>query len=293
MANVNEELQLTHILLGDDDFSTDLSMFSKSQLLKIQAQLSLFSEKITNCQSAIQATLENMQNPTNIPELIQAVSNDFQKEVLRRLIVNTDDFSQMYLSKYETNTSQDKRRKDIQGTFTVLGTVRKGKREEYTVKFYKKHTPNSPSFWCSCPDHKFNSTKKNICCKHICFLLCKVAKLFQPDFYENKVLDDETYDKFKQIAENLHHVMSDDLVVSPEPVTAVNDKFPEMFKVKRKEVCSDDLCPICYDDMPVQTSLLSCPDCSNNVHAECMKVWLESRKTCVYCRSNVWYNCRV
>lgn len=290
MANYDLDYHDLYNILSTED--EDLSNFTKTTLTKIQRKLALYDEKIKTMQTKIQDILDHMQPPTNISELIEAIDNHYQKETLERLLQrSTNDSNQMYLSKYETNTSTDRRKQHLQGTFTVLGTIRKGKREEYQVKFYKKHTPNSPSFWCSCPEHKFNSTKKNICCKHVCFLLCKVAKLFQPEFYETKVLDDQTYDKFKEIAENLHHVINVDAQDIND--VAVNEKFPEKFKLLRKEVCADDLCPICYDDMLNPTSLLSCPDCSNNVHAECMKVWLESKKTCVYCRSNVWYNCRM
>ena len=47
------------------------------------------------------------------------------------------------------------------------------------------------TFWCSCADHKFNSGKKNIVCKHICFIVCKVLKILQPYFFETKTLKPE------------------------------------------------------------------------------------------------------
>jgi hypothetical protein len=50
------------------------------------------------------------------------------------------------------------------------------------------------------------------------------------------------------------------------------------------------MCAICFDEMhkAAKDTILSCPDCHNNIHFECMRVWLEKNITCVYCRSDVW-----
>ena len=53
--------------------------------------------------------------------------------------------------------------------------------------------------------------------------------------------------------------------------------------------CTDELCPVCYQDMEKPEDLVRCPTCKNNMHEECINIWFRTGKsTCVMCRSEVW-----
>lgn len=267
----------------------------RSTLMRLVEDLAQHAEdarvresRIRACESKLQEILSQPQNPTSIPTLIEHLTNEYQQEALRKLLAR-DENSHVYLSKYETNTSTDRKKQGIQGTFTILGTMKKGVREEYEVKMYKPGASEKGTFWCSCPDHKFNSTKKNMCCKHICFLVCRVGKLYDPPFFETKQLTVEQFEAFKIKAENTQQLLSDLTICRPNAHVT-----QDLFHSRSKPLGEDDLCPICYDDMHTcaEVDVLSCPGCTNYVHKRCMEVWLERHDTCVYCRSETWKHYR-
>lgn len=217
--------------------------------------------------------------PTSMSELILRLTNDAQKQALQRLLARSES-NQVYLAGYEANPIRTGVAGYTEGTFTILGTIRHGIRESYTVKWYRL-SANKPSFWCNCPDHKFNSGKKNMVCKHICFLVTRVARILDPAFFEGKRLTAEQHAQFLEIVGNA--------AIFQDPISHTVPTTPHtraMFMECRKPIEPEDSCPICYDAM--ETDCLNCPACSNNVHRECMEVWLERNQTCVYCRSTVW-----
>ena len=201
--------------------------------------------------------------PESIADLLPLVPNDYQRDILRKLQLRHESF-QMYLSGYEKNTSADRKRAGIEGVCTVLGTMKKGVRESYEIKLYRAGADPKGSFWCSCPDHKFSSSRKGTCCKHISFVVCRVAKMFDPAFFATKRLQPA------QLA----------LLVKK-----LEDTMGATFVECRRPVEDGDVCPICFDDLDVGDRL-SCPTCQNNVHKACMEVWMEKRPTCVFCRSD-------
>ena len=241
--------------------------------------------------------------PTSLPELIARVDNEAQKQALSKLLLRNE-ANQMYLSSYEANTTLRGRGSDLEGTFEVLGTMRHGSRESYSVKWYK-WSIGKPAFWCNCPDHKFNSARKNIVCKHICFLVTKVGRILDPAFFgtQRHMFTREQQERFRQAVGNAA-IFADGarererLATAPvrtvtfayvPTATAVasHDTRRAQFFEQRRPVEAEDSCPICYDEM-TGTTCLSCPTCSNNVHRDCMEVWLERHSTCVFCRSDVW-----
>lgn len=241
-----------------------------------------------------------MQQITSVTALIPHVANEHQQNALRRLTLR-DESSQIYLSAYERNESTDRRNAGLEGTFTVFGTMKANGREAYSVKFFKPMAHDRGSFWCSCPDHKFNSGKKNMVCKHICFLVCRVGRIFDPAFFQSKQLTEEQFVGFKErvsqavIFSAVGSAAAVAAVVSAEPTApplspprSSNSKFRNITRT----LTDEDMCPICYDCACTNTSdisgLVSCPDCANVMHKECMEVWLERNHTCVYCRSHVW-----
>jgi hypothetical protein len=169
--------------------------------------------------------------------------------------------------------------------------MKKGARESYAIKMFKPDTNAKGMFWCSCPDHAFNSSKKKIVCKHICFIVCKVGKIFDPAYFESKQLTHVQFQDILDKVDNPALLMRDLNICRPSL-----DTTKLLFTQKTKAITDEDVCPICYDDFKCHTmdenpndcSVLSCPNCLNYVHRECIKVWMEKQKTCIYCRSNVW-----
>ncbi len=225
---------------------------------------------------------------TSLNDLIDfcRLDNPNQYEILNRIRPNHNRWDprntrDVFLSSYTPNTSTDRKKANIEGEFAVLGTLRKGERESYKVTWYKQGSQVRGSFWCSCPDQKFNGSKKNIYCKHISFLICRMANLYDPEIFSTKQLSSDNHEAFKQKVTNAAVLQQ----VQPPPhvvPTATN-----VFSECGKAVEEGDSCPICYDDL-ANTVLLGCPTCKNNIHKECMEVWLERNQTCVYCRSTAW-----
>jgi hypothetical protein len=224
-----------------------------------------------------------------IATLIGEIPNVHQQESLRRLMIRDEDY-QMYMSSYTKTPEDDWAHNNIQGIFNVLGTMKKGVRSEYNIKLYKPGTNAKGSFWCSCPEHKFQSTKKQIVCKHICFLVCRVGRMYNADFFNAKQFSQEKFNEFVNKVEGNPNLMHDPTICkSASTVLTTNT----MFKSRTKEINEDDVCAICFDNMieckdHYDEKIVSCPECHNNIHTLCMEVWLERSKSCMYCRSDVW-----
>jgi uncharacterized Zn finger protein len=162
--------------------------------------------------------------------------------------------------------------------------MKKGNRESYDVKLYKPNSNVKGSFWCSCPDHKFNSSKKQMVCKHVCFVVCRVGKIIDHEFFNTKQLSEEQYAILLSRLDNTHHLLRDLTISRP---TQENKLL--IFKQREKVISEEDMCPICYDALDADCDqTLSCPTCLNYVHKGCIEVWMERNVSCVYCRSDVW-----
>ena len=241
----------------------------------------LTKEELVTKQASKQSTI-----PCNtIQELCDRISNPNQVAILNRIVTDKD-YSKIYLSGYEPNLEQSGKKKYLIGTVKVLGTFneKKQRREEYDIKLYNEGEPKG-MFWCSCADHKFNSTKKNIVCKHICFLICKIAKVLNPFVFENKKMNDE---ELKQLLTKL--TANGDIWLD-QTVAKILDKITiDVFKQFIKVFASDECCPICFNDICSndKPDLLSCPTCKSYIHSECASIWLEQKNTCVMCKSDYW-----
>jgi hypothetical protein len=126
---------------------------------------------------------------------------------------------------------------------------------------------------CDCLDIKTHCRKNNCYCKHICFLLLRVLKIFDLSHWHSLRLTD---DNIKLVIEKLKISIDLKLIKKLESLS---------FEFK-KELCKDDECSICYDTL--NNNLIQCPDCSHGFHKKCMDKWLLINKNCVYCRSNIW-----
>jgi hypothetical protein len=274
------EFNLHSFLNGSARQREQLLETARQEHERLEAQRATEAERLRIEREAPPAPPAPPTLPTSISELLTRLTNEAQKQALQRLLYR-DESNQVYLSAYQSNPTRLGRTGDVEGTFTILGTIRHGTRESYTVKWYRL-TSTKPSFWCNCPDHKFNSNKKNMVCKHICFLVTRVGRILDPAFFEGKRLTAEQHTQLLEIVGNAAMFQNVPIV----PVTP-RETQRDVFMECRKPVEADDSCPICYDSM-IETACLNCPTCSNNVHRDCMEVWLERNRTCVYCRSTVW-----
>lgn len=135
-----------------------------------------------------------------------------------------------------------------------------------STKNLYKITLKEGKLWCNCPDMKSHARRHGVLCKHICFIYHKIGKLNDMDFYERQRLNSEEYDILignletskSSIADNLHTNTKDRVVAE---------------------------CPICFDDID---DPVFCNDCGNATHKRCLEKWLETRDTCVFCRSTSW-----
>ncbi len=250
---------------------------------KIKGEYTTQLLDINNKKNNLNAELLKLGNkPKTITELKNRINNDKQKDILDRIMVGSEN-AKVYLSEYIANT--DNKKKNLLGTIKLLGTFnyKKEKREEYEIKVFNEEEENT--FWCNCPDHKFNSSKNDTCCKHISFIICKVLKYLEPQFFEDKKLPEyELAILLSKLTSEENLWKDKDLVKKIIKITI------EIFKNYKKTIDEDEYCPVCYDELDNENKndLLSCPNCNNYVHNECMDVWLENRNTCVYCKSDIW-----
>jgi hypothetical protein len=227
-----------------------------------------------------------LQNPNEcktIHELYRKIENINQKMIFGK-ILNDTEYAKIYLSGYEENKTKTGKNKDTLGTIKVLGTLnsKKQEREEYDIKLFSNSEKGT--FWCSCPDHKFNSSKKGTVCKHICFIVCKIMKILRPSFFVDKKLTSEEIEKL------ITKLTTSNIWTDASVVQKLQKITLETFMNFTKELDEDDSCPICYENMDPNKKdlLLACPACHNYVHRECNDVWMEKHNECVYCRNDIW-----
>jgi hypothetical protein len=265
---INNKLNNTHI--------------TKEKIQECQLTLDTYYNELDMLQFVINDAKDKLKKkPQNIKELVKMISNPYQIRSLEKLLLSWDE-EKLYFINYIKNEEQN----NLEGTFTMMGSLKKRsngqvKREKYEVKMYKCNT-NEKTFFCNCPDHKFNSTKHNMVCKHICFLVCKIGKILDSEFFNSKQLTPEQHDILLQRVINTQELLLEGSIYNP-PRNATK----EIFMNKSKHIEEHDMCPICFDNIS-DREILSCPNCKNYVHNECMKVWLETKNTCVFCRSDVW-----
>lgn len=174
-------------------------------------------------------------------------------------------------------------------------------------------------FKCSCMDASVNCRKKNCVCKHVCFMVYRVFRFDRIDFLQtHKLTEDEiarvaefgVTDALSRPAETVFtHRDIDSLCaimgnvgIGANAITRMRNEIDFTLVKRRPEPGSD--CPVCFDELLRHGSdsivavsecvrvvgLLGCPSCGNGVHELCARRWLSSapKKTCVYCRSDVW-----
>ena len=147
---------------------------------------------------------------------------------------------------------------------------------------------NSSTITCDCYDMKTNCVEKNLICKHICFVYCKIIKNLDigSDFFVSHVL---THGEKRRLLFNLEcltktdSIFDEDLAEKFKMLTTKEEKEKDIEKKDKLVRNIDDDCPICFTELK-NDEIVECFICKNGVHNYCMKIWLKNKKTCVFCR---------
>ena len=148
---------------------------------------------------------------------------------------------------------------------------------------------------CNCPDSKTWSKKQDCMCKHCCYVVTKVLdkciNLHTSNIFKDKIFSSEEANIISDnfISEKINFNPIDheyDVVLSQYRKNLIEDAKPCQFK----SVCEkNDECPICYENFSSDCDRVTCPDCKNTFHKNCMEQWLRSgNQQCPYCRSDKW-----
>jgi hypothetical protein len=220
---------------------------------------------------------------TNLSDLMKIMKNINFEQYKRLLKISPDDkeYSKVYLQNFTKNT--DAKKANLLGIINILGQYNftKKERENYNIKVFNNN--NECSLWCSCIDHKLNSTKKQTVCKHISFIVCKVMKIYDLQFFESKKLKDAQL-------ESLLDRFSDksDLWDNKSFIMSCEKLSFNSFKIFPAHL--DDTCIFCYDELCDKDKeiIVSCPTCKHCYHYECIDIWLENYSRCSVCSSTIW-----
>jgi hypothetical protein len=160
--------------------------------------------------------------------------------------------------------------------FTISGSTK----NVYKVKLY-----NSGKTFCNCPDFLGHAKRAGCVCKHVCFVLSRVLKYNDQSFYDTLTFDCE---KVKDLCTCLS---IDSCLINlslTDKYIDLKDNQPNFNKYR--EIKEDDDCPICYMELGSGSDLciLGCPACLGAIHKKCMEKWLSNKKSCCYCRNNIW-----
>lgn len=152
--------------------------------------------------------------------------------------------------------------------FAVMGSTG----NIYTVKI--KESPE-----CTCPDYKTRYKR----CKHIYFILIRIMKV-----------SEKNEDVVKYTKVSLTRMFNKNLVVDrsvivdqeiKEKYDNLKEKINTVITEKEQKDTTDELCPICLDDLNNGETLDHCKfSCGKSVHSDCFKMWTRVKeKKCLYC----------
>lgn len=210
---------------------------------------------------------ESESEQNKITHLICEITNDKLSEIVLKLFSGESDYSLMYLSDINVSESIV--------NIKLLGSKRKQSRETYDIEINFEQR----KIGCSCKDYTFRCQKNGIVCKHITFLVTKVANIYDVKYFNTTILSDDNVKTLKEV------LNTNTLNTSSVSIKGINKDF----KSSNKEFNEREVCPICCDCFQTKNECLSCPECKNFVHKNCFDVWFENSNKCVYCRS-VWSN---
>jgi uncharacterized Zn finger protein len=144
-------------------------------------------------------------------------------------------------------------------------------------------TINDLNITCDCPDI-YQCNKYNLYCKHICFVICMIGKIYCTDIFMNKKLKEE--DKYVIISK-LFNIFDDP---DPDP-DIVFHMLLEKYNILKLKMTptearnKEEECSICYNKL--DTDLYTCHICSNAIHNTCLDIWIKTNNICIFCRNTV------
>eukprot|EP00884_Botryococcus_braunii_P021169 jgi/Botrbrau1/7736/Bobra.0159s0166.1 len=148
---------------------------------------------------------------------------------------------------------------------------------------------------CTCPDYARHPEARP--CKHIAYVLIRVLRLpiNQPEVWQKVLLPAEAEMVLSgQLSERAEENVLADRSVRDAYRKAVQPTDLSSPESIQRHVEGD--CPICYDEMHSEATakeeeVVFCTSCGNNVHVECFRRWVTSKRqhgaevTCVWCRA--------
>lgn len=142
-----------------------------------------------------------------------------------------------------------------------------------TGNIYNVVINNIPT--CTCPDFVTRHNR----CKHIYFVLNRVMKVDNED--KEIYSETELQDMFNDIPNIMKHLMVND------ELKDTYDKLKSNNSVKCNKKDSDDICPICLDNLENGEELDYCKySCGKQIHKVCYGMWIKKHPaTCVFCRA--------
>ena len=159
--------------------------------------------RIIKCSEEIENQLRRLSNPPqNLIDLINQMRPIHQNQYYALSTLSKEE-SEMSFENYKKNTSTIRRTSNVEGTFYVRAGTDTETKRIYEVKMFKHGMNEKGSFSCNCPDHRFNAKKKDIVCKHICFVVCTVANILDVAYFQRKQLTEEQFDRVINVTENL------------------------------------------------------------------------------------------
>lgn len=150
----------------------------------------------------------------------------------------------------------------------------------FTGNVYNVLITNSPT--CTCPDF----TTRGRRCKHIYFVLIKIMKVDSDNEDQEEYDSDELLEMFSNIPNITNNLVVDDHKKQTYKKLVKNNKTKKV-EVDQRE--TDDLCPICLDDLENGEDLDYCKySCGKPVHKVCYGMWIKTKATnnCIYCRAS-------
>jgi len=216
-------------------------------------------------------------DPNEITELIETVKNDYQSDIILSLFTNLA--NKMYLVDHREDSF--KIEVDLLGSKKKITSSSLGGgtpfREKYTIIFNKSEA----NFTCDCKDFVYRAKQRDIVCKHITFIICKVLGIYDNTFFETKKLDLVYQRRMSRVISGSGIWYNNELSVKH-----LNSEFN---KNTIRKLNIEETCPICCDAFS-NVKTISCPECHQFVHKHCIDIWLERSDKCVYCRSNIFSN---
>lgn len=164
----------------------------------------------------------------------------------------------------EMNVQSDKEK-----IFMVMGT---------TGNVYKVIIKSKPE--CNCPDFQTRGNR----CKHIYFILLRVMHINNSNEDQEIFDENELKTMFASMPQFLNHLIVDD--VHRSLYNDLKNKSNNIKIVDQKS--TDDICPICLDDLDNLEELDYCKySCGKPIHKTCFSMWMKKNNTnCVFCRGS-------